>query len=376
MTNEEFIKLLEERGDTVYIVDRGLMRFGKFALALLAIFGLGVFFFGLDIKKAADEAKQARFDTEKTLAELTETKTKLITAKNDLDKSKAEFVKFMDTAKGELQLKLDEAAQASRRMTGYEQEAATVHFRLLQIGDTKAPSGIVAAAKSDPLRLATASPPGTTIKLALVSEVKELTHADLARVAASLQKQVVRDLKPIWGVDATVEPYMSLDGVPSDHWPIIVKKDAVPGGFGMHLDNGQPFAFVTYHADWTLTASHEMLGMLIDPLGDRFTPGPSPDPADNGKVVYFLVEICQPVQDKDHAYTIDGTMVSDFVTPAFYSVSKVLDTRLSFRGAAKSPFNVLKNGYMSCMVPETNEWHQVTWYVGEAPEYRDLGKIK
>jgi hypothetical protein len=46
MTRDEFIKLLEERGDAVYIVDKGLIRFGKFSLTLLAMFGLiGVFFF-------------------------------------------------------------------------------------------------------------------------------------------------------------------------------------------------------------------------------------------------------------------------------------------------------------------------------------------
>jgi hypothetical protein len=138
MTNEEFLRLLEERGDTVYIVDRGLVRFGKFALTLLAMFGLvGVFLFGWDMKKAAEEAKQARFDTEKTLAELTETKAKLVVAKDDLDKSKSSFVTFIDAAREELQRRLDEAGQSSRRMIGYEQEIAVARLRWLQIGETK-----------------------------------------------------------------------------------------------------------------------------------------------------------------------------------------------------------------------------------------------
>lgn len=68
MTPEELIKLLEERGDVVYVIDKGLIQFGKFAVALSAMFVLfEAAFFGFDVKKASDEAKQARFDTEKTL---------------------------------------------------------------------------------------------------------------------------------------------------------------------------------------------------------------------------------------------------------------------------------------------------------------------
>ena len=93
MTNEELIKTLEERGDTVYILDRGLIRFGKFAVSLLALFTIvGVSLFGWDINKAAEEAAKARSETDKTLAELNEAKAKLsetnatlLKAQNDLD---------------------------------------------------------------------------------------------------------------------------------------------------------------------------------------------------------------------------------------------------------------------------------------------------
>ena len=116
MTRDEFIKLLEERGDAVYIVDKGLIRFGKFSLTLLAMFGLiGVFFFGVDIKKASDEAKQARFDTEKTLQELNETKQKLVSVKDQLDKSREEFTKYVFNVETEMQKRLDAANESSKR---------------------------------------------------------------------------------------------------------------------------------------------------------------------------------------------------------------------------------------------------------------------
>jgi hypothetical protein len=65
------IKLLEERGDVVYVIGKGLIHFGKFAVALLAMFGLfWAAFFGFNVKKVSDEAKQVRFDTAKTLLDL------------------------------------------------------------------------------------------------------------------------------------------------------------------------------------------------------------------------------------------------------------------------------------------------------------------
>src|ERR1700733_11156109 len=146
MTHDEFIKLLEKRGDAVYIVDKGLVRFGKFSLTLLAMFGLiGAFFFGLDIKKASDEAKQARFDTEKTLQELTETKLKLVAAKDELDKSRDSFSKFIVAAKAEMQKHLEEADQSSKRTLAIEQKVTLIQVRVQQFGDSK---GLLPAAAS------------------------------------------------------------------------------------------------------------------------------------------------------------------------------------------------------------------------------------
>jgi hypothetical protein len=223
-------------------------------------------------------------------------------------------------------------------------------------------------------------PVGTTIKLALVSEVKELDKTNLARVATALQKQITRDFKPFWNVDATIELFESLDSVPNAHWPIIVKTEiGVPGAAGIHEEkNGQAFALITYSSDfdtWTLTASHVLLEMLADPWGNRLTPGPSPNRLDKGKIVHFLVEICNPVENAEYAYKIDDVMVSDFTTPAFYRLPQTEESRFSFNGAVKEPLKILRGGYISWKVPETKEWHQQTWFEGDRPRFVSLGKL-
>src|SRR5215468_8096408 len=107
-------------------------------------------------------------------------------------------------------------------------------------------------------------------QLALVSQSASATTDDLQKVSAALQKQASRDLAPIWEVSATVDAFAKLDDVPLGYWPIVVKDNIGFRAAGIHLDkDGQPFALVTAGDEWSLTASHEALEMLVDPFGNR-----------------------------------------------------------------------------------------------------------
>jgi hypothetical protein len=382
MTNEEFVKLLEERGDKVYIVDRGLMRFGKFVAASLGLFVVvGLFFFGFDLKNAADEASQARRDTEKTLDELKkvskdldETKTKLTAENTELEKTRSEFLKSVETAKSEMRSELDTAAQSAKRMLGYEQEILVVRLRIIQSGDSKGLDTAAIERKVDQQPAAPPLAPGTTVHLALVSQVAALKSDDLGRVAAALQKQVQNDLKPEWGVDATIEPFDKLERVPAGYWPVIIQADMPEiGAAGFHNNkDDHPFALVGYSPTWTITASHEVLDMLVDPFGNRLIQCPSPNPADGGKLTAVLVEIAQPVEAEEFAYSIDGVTVSDFVTPNFYDGKPA--AKYSHTGAASKPLTILKGGYISWEEPVTKVWYQQTWFT-DGPEVRLVGKV-
>src|SRR5215211_688992 len=129
-------------------------------------------------------------------------------------------------------------------------------------------------------------------QLALVSEVENISSSQLARVSAALQKQVMRDFRPIWNVLATVDSFPTLEDVPIGYWPIIIRDDiGFSGAAGIHLDkDGQPFALVQFSNTWSLTTSHEILEMLADPFGNRLIAGDSIKP-DQGRVEYLL-EVC------------------------------------------------------------------------------------
>jgi hypothetical protein len=213
--------------------------------------------------------------------------------------------------------------------------------------------------------------------LALVSQSNLVGMSDLAVVSAALQKQVIRDFAPLWAVNATVDAFESLDEVPLDYWPMVVKDDIGFDAAGIHLDkDGQPFALITAEADrdvWSLTASHECLEILADPFGNRTVAGDSPKP-DQDRVM-FLVEVCDPSEAAEFGYSINGVLVSDFYTPNYFDPIASTAVRYSFTGAIKEPRDVLAGGYLSWLNPVSGEWWQETWFSGTQSSFRSLGKL-
>jgi hypothetical protein len=208
-------------------------------------------------------------------------------------------------------------------------------------------------------------------QVALVSFTKQVGCRQLSLVAAALQKQAIRDFQPLWHIRATVDAFDSIDDVPLGYWPVIVVED-VPGAAGVHLDrNGQPFALVEFDDGWALTASHETLEMLVDPWGNRLIAGDSPKP-DQGRVE-FLVEVADPPEAAAFGYTVNGLLVSDFLTPHFWDPVVASGVRYSFRNSIPAPRQILEGGYISWHDPVTDHWWQQIWFGGPGPSFRDLG---
>src|SRR5436190_2290638 len=209
------------------------------------------------------------------------------------------------------------------------------------------------------------------VQVALVPHTSQADIAAVTHVAAALHKQAARDLAPIWSVSATVDPFPSLQSVPVGYWPVIIVDDVKDAG-GYHLDqNGHPYALVEYSASWSLTASHETLEMLCDPWGRRVAAGRSPKRGQGQ--VEFLIEACDPCESAQFAYTINGVLVSDFITPHFYDPRRTVAARYSFTGAIKSPRQILQGGYISWWDPQSNHVWQELW-LGAEKEFRDLGE--
>lgn len=202
-------------------------------------------------------------------------------------------------------------------------------------------------------------------QIALVSLTDQLTASDLSKTASALQKQIIRDIGPIWNINATIDSFPDLNSVPTGYWIInIVEPETItdPRFEGFHLSdtNNQPYALVKNDSSWQLTCSHEMCEMLVDPSGNKMVAGDSIQ-EDQGRVNY-LVEVCDPSESADFAYTINGIMMSDFYTPAYFDPIKNPSVRYSFTGAITEPKQVLKGGYLSWNDPVGNRWYRADYY--------------
>jgi hypothetical protein len=185
----------------------------------------------------------------------------------------------------------------------------------------------------------------------------KIPFATLDKVAQALQIQLDRDFTPIWGRRAQVSALAPSEPTPASAWPIRIV-DAPVGGLGIHLDRAhRPYAQVKPTSDWSVTASHELLEMLADPLGNHFIHAPDIDPKSDGHLVQYLVEVGDPCEI--YEYKIDGVAVSDFVTPEYYDESATA-APLDFLGRLSRPFAVPKGCYISWEDPLDGRWHQKT----------------
>ena len=211
--------------------------------------------------------------------------------------------------------------------------------------------------------------------IALVSQSQNVSFGTVSKIAAAIQKQVTRDFTPIWEIPATVGSFELLDDVPSDYWPIVIMDDiGYPGAAGIHLDkNGQPYALVQSSGVVSLTCSHECLEMLADPFGNRFVAGDSIVKG-QGRVNY-LVEVCDPSEGEQFAYSCNGLLVSDFYTPHYFDPISNPSTRYSYGGFIREARQILAGGYLSWMVPETGSWWQATFFDGAAIQINELGAL-
>lgn len=216
--------------------------------------------------------------------------------------------------------------------------------------------------------------PQLPMHVGLVSEMSasDLPFSDLATVSAAISKQISRDFGPIWGVNATVDAFPSLDDVPPGYWPVTIQADiGDPTAAGFHTDkNGNPFALVQFSPSWSLTASHEILEMLADPFGNRVVSSFSP--VDNKSRVEILVEVCDPSEGTKFSYTIDGVAVSDFYTPRYLDPVTAPGVRYGFTDALTQARQVLKDGYISFHDLSTDHWMQLSFFKAK-PEVVDLG---
>ena len=118
------------------------------------------------------------------------------------------------------------------------------------------------------------SNPASTIQISVINASTVISDGDVPAVVDALQQQVTNDFGPVWGVNAVLSIVPHGSQPPAGSWWLTILDDAdQAGALGYHdlTSEGLPLSKVfaatdlKYGNSWSVTASHELLEMLVDP---------------------------------------------------------------------------------------------------------------
>ena len=174
----------------------------------------------------------------------------------------------------------------------------------------------------------------TTNEIAVTNRSR-LPDLEVAAMANAVNRQVQRDILPVWG-GAFPDVWVEFDASrEAGDWLIeIVDETTVAGAAGWHSidETGRPYSEVSLHGNVSQTLSHEVIEMIADPGVNR-----SAENWANG--LHYALEIADPVQAS--TYTVGDFVVSDFVTPAWFGFEPGQAAHRTQIG----PFEIAQGGY-------------------------------
>lgn len=190
------------------------------------------------------------------------------------------------------------------------------------------------------------------IRIDVLNQSVALTDAQVKQACEDIQIQITRDFEPIWITGAQLNFVPQGQTPPAGGWQMIVLDNSDQAdALGYHeltsegLPLGKVFAKTTIEdgENWTVTLSHEILEMIVDP----YTIWTSFDQTSAYSRAYSL-EVADPVEDDSIGYKINNTLVSNFVTPQWFNSSLAANSaQFDFMKVLNMPVSLAKGGYCS-----------------------------
>jgi hypothetical protein len=171
---------------------------------------------------------------------------------------------------------------------------------------------------------------------------------------AAMQIYVDQHVAPVWGTPAKL---VKTQGFIKNAWAVVFLDDAdQPDALAYHdlTPEGLPLAKVFVRTTIkngdkvSVSASHELVEMLVDPAINLMTTGPDP------KIIYAY-ESADPVEQLN--FDVNGIPMSDFVYPAFFeNFHKPGSVKFDHLNKVKKPFQILSGGYQ--IIFKSGKWSQ------------------
>ncbi|MDP6017957.1 MAG: S8/S53 family peptidase [Candidatus Latescibacteria bacterium] len=203
-----------------------------------------------------------------------------------------------------------------------------------------------------------------------VINTTQLKKEEVQKKLRAINRQLAEDFKRYWHRDIELRLEGWTGKTPDPKKPINMRGDAVlylwdqvdvDDAIGYHdlTGVGVPFGFVFTELaaelgeDWSVTLSHEVLEMAMDPEANLLAEGPHPDPKEDGRTVFHWYELCDAVQGSK--YEIDGVEVANFLLPLYFTEGDEHRNHNDFLGTGLGSFQVGPGGYAGFLDPETGE---------------------
>ena len=171
----------------------------------------------------------------------------------------------------------------------------------------------------------------------------------------AMQAFVDQQVVPVWGTPAKL---IKSTGFVKGAWAMVFLDNAdQPGALAYHdlTPDGLPESkvFVKTTVDngdlVSVSASHELVEMLVDPAINMMTTGPNP------KIVYAY-ESADPVEAL--SFNVNGIPMTDFVYPAYFEAfHKAGSVQFDRLKKVNKPFQILSGGYQ--IIFKNGKWTQV-----------------
>src|SRR5262249_47539836 len=178
---------------------------------------------------------------------------------------------------------------------------------------------------------------------------------DFGALISALQTFVDKHVAPVWGTPARL---VRSKGFVKGAWAMVFLDDAdQPGALAYHdltpdgLPQSKVFVKTTIenHDLVSMSASHELVEMLVDPAINLMTTGPDP------KTIYAY-ESADPVEQL--SYPVKGIAMTDFVYPSYFEgFHKPGSVQFDRLKKVNRPFQILSGGYQ--IIFKNGKWSQI-----------------
>ena len=196
---------------------------------------------------------------------------------------------------------------------------------------------------------------GQVPTIACFNKARVPLGVDLGKLESVMQTFVDVYFAPVWGTPAKL---VKTTGFVKNNWAVVFLNDAdqadalayhelTPDGFPI----SKVFVRTINRAgdSVSVSASHELAEMLVDPAINLMTTGPDP------KTVYAY-ETADPVEAL--SFKVSGISMTDFVYPSYFEgFRKPGSTKFDQLNKVKRPFQILSGGYQ--IIFKNGKWSQV-----------------